>query len=828
MMEHQTTEIIDDGKVFVIDKDTKEISGEILKLSQFMNNSERVTIKMPRYIEGHDMLLCNYITIHYDNISADRESVNSDVYEVEDLKLKEGTDDVLTFTWLISRNATQLIGTVEFSVHFDCLTDGVSVYTWGTTVSRLIRILESKNNSPSVIAENSDILQQHTDKIDKLNDNVEALSKKHDGDFKTTNERIDTANSEIAKTNKAVENLNKSLTQSIKSVGESATQGITEVNKKIDELPQPDWNENNETSAAFVKNRTHRKYISEVDLVPEMPDINFMTNGIAEIVDGDLGFAELTAGNTYNVHWNGTKYGNLVGKPCTMKDTSYSGIAIGNLSLWDMGIDTGEPFLYCYFPSLYQGAKAVYIVDSAGNDDNPVTFRLTENAEMYEPFDGKFLPKGLGYIIKEGEQTATNKLTWDGSTEGRENIPLNATSGCYKVTDTAPSISDFVGSTVVFGYDREERSLEITEDMIVVTDGPVFAVMSDDLLMVYVVTDDFSQEGVSATKGVYLPRFVEKIDDGTSAAYYVKSITALTDCFVTGEPTEVKKIDNRLLDLEWIPTKTVKETPIWDNVSLELSGNFTDGATAMLHSSNDKYFELVSGKKYNVTWNGNAYKNLEALEFEGDAVVVIGNLSSEGGSGAGIPFVIAHQIDSALTLIRAVEIFEDATVTVSVAEVEYEYNKLPEGYLPDFMTDITVDKLPDAITVSNFPELNSYGPYLKAKGALAKGLVAKTENGETVLFAYSNGDAFASNSAVCVSQNGINFYNFGNDYRTGLMIPASLLTTENNGKIVKISNGAVCELADQWVINSSTEGSNKKFRITVDDSGTISATEVTE
>ena len=31
-----------------------------------------------------------------------------------------------------------------------------------------------------------------------------------------------------------------------------------------------------------------------------------------------------------------------------------------------------------------------------------------------------------------------------------------------------------------------------------------------------------------------------------------------------------------------------------------------------------------------------------------------------------------------------------------------------------------------------------------------------------------------------------------------------------------------------YIINSSTEGSTKKFKITIDDSGTISATEITE
>lgn len=460
---------------------------------------------------------------------------------------------------------------------------------------------------------------------------------------------------------------------------------------------QPDWNENNETAAGFVKNRTHYKYIGEVDLVPETSEIDFNNSGAAAIMKGGLGYTELTEGNTYNVYWNGAKYANLVAKSTTfnlgdVEGTILPAVGIGNLALFSSeALNTGESFSYVYLPSY----PMVGISDIAGNDDNPVTFRLTENVEAYEPFDGRYLPKGLGYIIKEGAQTATNTLTWDGNTEGLENISVDATVGYFKVTDTAPSISDFVGSTLVASTPGGEMSFEITEDLIL--DGtaegvPGFMVAVDDGLMAYVFTDNFSQDGFSATKGIYLLHAT-----GEDGAVYVKSITALTDCFVVGEETEVKKIDNRLLDVEWLATKTVTETPIWDNVSLDLSGDFTDGATDILYSSDDKYFELVSGKKYNVTWNGKAYKNLEALELEGGAVVAIGDLSSAGGSGAGIPFAIAHQFGAALTLIRAVGIFEDVTVTVSIAEVDIVYNKLPEGYLPDSI-------LGDTETETEIPE----------------------------------------------------------------------------------------------------------------------------
>ena len=36
---------------------------------QYDHNSERFTFEIPRYIEEHDMLLCNVVHIHYININ---------------------------------------------------------------------------------------------------------------------------------------------------------------------------------------------------------------------------------------------------------------------------------------------------------------------------------------------------------------------------------------------------------------------------------------------------------------------------------------------------------------------------------------------------------------------------------------------------------------------------------------------------------------------------------------------------------------------------------------------------------------------------------------
>lgn len=551
----------------------------------------------------------------------------------------------------------------------------------------------------------------------------------------------------------------------------------------------PDLAQNDPTAKDYVKNRTHRKYISEVDIVPEMSvDLK---NNVDTFYVGDAGYIALELGKTYNAYLDGVKYENLAVKNLTL----------GDVVIYYIGNDPTDnsfselPFSYTYRADIGASTLAYNIGTTT------VTFRLTEIVEAYEPFDGRYLPKGLGYIIKEGEQIATNTLEWDGDMSGKEAIDISDDGSIYlvKVSDAVADMADIIGATIIAktvdgDLNPVEQSLTVAGENI--TDmspmgAPAYLVFEG---LIYVVLDDFSEGGKTFTRGIWLMRNSYGDFGNGEILVHIKSITALTDCFVTGTSTEVKKIDNRLLDLEWIPTKTVKEIPIWDNVSLELSGNFTDGATAMLYSSNDKYFELVSGKKYNVTWNGNAYKNLEALEFEGGAVVVIGNLSSEGGSGAGIPFFIAHQIDSALTLIRAVEIFEDATVTVSVAEVEYEYNKLAKEYL-----DLSEIQQPEVVTVSNFPELVTYTPYNAAMKALKKGLSVETEDGGRVLWAFTNNDAFASCAAVWVTRNTLNFYHaVDNKHYKALLLP----TDAESGKLLRTTDGGY-ELVDPSDISSS-------------------------
>lgn len=123
-MGHQH-EIIDHDKHFIIDPVTRKITPakpEKINLVQYDHNSERYTFEIPRYVEGHDMSLCDIVQIHYLNISSDKQRRNPGLDESHDISLLQGDEEKVIFTWLISRNATQLSGSLNFAIRLACVT----------------------------------------------------------------------------------------------------------------------------------------------------------------------------------------------------------------------------------------------------------------------------------------------------------------------------------------------------------------------------------------------------------------------------------------------------------------------------------------------------------------------------------------------------------------------------------------------------------------------------------------------------------------------------------------------------------------------------------
>lgn len=125
--------VYDTDTHFKIDAATKtiKIEGSSPVLVQGSHNSERYTFELPRYIDGHDMSLCNRAEVHYLNINGLTSEKNPGLYEVEDLQISPDSEDVVICSWLISGNATQHIGNLNFILSLKCVSDTGSVdYVW--------------------------------------------------------------------------------------------------------------------------------------------------------------------------------------------------------------------------------------------------------------------------------------------------------------------------------------------------------------------------------------------------------------------------------------------------------------------------------------------------------------------------------------------------------------------------------------------------------------------------------------------------------------------------------------------------------------------------
>ena len=153
----------------VIDPVSRKISTKYdkIRLVQDDNNSTPVTFEMPRYVRGHDMSRCSTIEVHYDNISTDRKLKHSDVYVVTDIIVAPEDEETINFSWLVSRGATQIVGNVDFSLHFGCNENPDLEYAWHTTTYSGIVVLEGKNNTQSVVEKHPDLVASILEYVDK-------------------------------------------------------------------------------------------------------------------------------------------------------------------------------------------------------------------------------------------------------------------------------------------------------------------------------------------------------------------------------------------------------------------------------------------------------------------------------------------------------------------------------------------------------------------------------------------------------------------------------------------------------------------------------------
>ena len=154
--------IIDTDSHFYIDpvKRTVTTKADKLYVVQYDHDSERFTFQVNRFVEEHDMTQCDRIEVHFTNTTRRKDQRVDDVYHVK-IGDRSHDNDTFFFSWLVSSNATQLVGTLQFSISFICLDENGEVsYEWSTTTNDTIQVLTKLENTELVKEKYPDLYNQ--------------------------------------------------------------------------------------------------------------------------------------------------------------------------------------------------------------------------------------------------------------------------------------------------------------------------------------------------------------------------------------------------------------------------------------------------------------------------------------------------------------------------------------------------------------------------------------------------------------------------------------------------------------------------------------------
>lgn len=280
----------------------------------------------------------------------------------------------------------------------------------------------------------------------------------------------------------------------------------------------------------------------------------------------------------------------------------------------------------------------------------------------------------------------------------------------------------------------------------------------------------------------------------------------------------------------------------------ESTVSFSEYGGVLYSAQIQSNFEATVGQTYKVTWDGAVYE-CACVNF--NDVPFIGNLSIAGfGSDTGEPFLMSINNGSGIEIYT-----KDASAshTISISGSIAEVTQIPDKYISNTFRDVVIAGNP--LDWSEDDWTKYYGLFQSGKLLMINGIGTSRSEGYVLSMSYvSQGahnisaiDSTGNLYSLSMNQDSEEdkFYwapiiNSGMFYfqydETGsyaskaykrLELSDGLTFTTKNANEEGVSQKVVLEGDKEIILSSSTSGSIKKFKITVDDSGTISATEVT-
>ena len=238
---------------------------------------------------------------------------------------------------------------------------------------------------------------------------------------------------------------------------------------------------------------------------------------------------------------------------------------------------------------------------------------------------------------------------------------------------------------------------------------------------------------------------------------------------------------------------TVMETELMPEQTVA----FSDSGSGFYVGTSPITISLIEGYDYKLKFDGEQY-DCGRYVMDADGYKYLGNMSIVGGSNTGEPFLFVSSGEQC-----GWYCLDSATQhTISVSQVSIETKKIAEKYVEPEVFWITKDDEKDTID-KTLDEVND---------AYDAGKILIVKSGQNVWFCVGRVRKTDGPIFLCYSYTRNQF---------GVYVNTPFSEYPSSG-LVELQH----KITDSVILNSSTKDSTKKFKITVDDSGTISATEV--
>ncbi len=394
-----------------------------------------------------------------------------------------------------------------------------------------------------------------------------------------------------------------------------------------------DLAENDPDAKSYVKNRTHwKEKTSENGVLLEEVTVEFRMEMAS--VSG-IGTDGIKKGGKYLVDWNGTRY------DCEAYELAGS-VCLGNAALLGGETDTGEPFAIEAIT-----ANGCTLVKNNSTAESVTLAVIGVENTVWHQLDPRFIPDMYYTEGGGGGEVILPEITLATGDDGYVNLPVwvDLTAGRKYVVRYN-------------GVEYEIVAVEYTEEGITgIALGNLGAMIGgtdtgEPFVILALTADSAADMGVFGT-------FVS-IDGATSVTVSI-----------TGSGETIHKLDNKYLDLEWLPVQ--KKTLLVAETVVENEG-FLDGFGYEVANAGTKVMVVVDGVNYPVTY---------MVSGSGaDEVISIGNFAVVYPAFAGTANDTGEPYCAILLRGRSTFLFADgASHKVEVYSIEP--NKMPAEFLPE-------------------------------------------------------------------------------------------------------------------------------------------------